>query len=155
MGGFRPTPQVSSKFNVAGRLTGTSSCGAHTGPTCKSRRRSHATLGRLKTSATFPVLLQRGLAALGAKREGKFIQVKVPTVKKEGQEEASEEVVGLIVRNRSPTEEFTGNQIKDGAIVIYLTDLEVHPLLVGEKSKEEQAVKVVDEVADPGTTAAC
>jgi len=36
-----------------------------------------------------------------------------------------------------------------------LTDLEVHPVLVGEESKQEQAVKAVDEAADPETAAAC
>jgi hypothetical protein len=116
-------------------------------------QRSHGALGRLKASATFPLLLQRGLPAPGANRQGHLVLVKAPVEAKEGQEELPDEVVGLIARNRSSMEKLTTNELKSGAIVISLTDLEVHPVLIGEQTKREPAEEIVDD--DSEAAAAC
>ena len=61
----------------------------------------------------------------------------MPAEKKEG-EKAHEEIVGLIARNPGELRPLSGNDLKNGALVIVLNDLEAHPVIVGEADFEGQ-----------------
>lgn len=80
------------------------------------------TLNRLQASSSFRSLLQGGLE-VPATAKGKCVPLKVPAEKKDGEEKALQEVVGLITRN--PVEELVHlptNEQKSGALIIVLND---------------------------------
>jgi hypothetical protein len=98
--------------------------------------RARETLKRLQASASFRSLLQRGLKAPAATPKGSLGQLKVPAEQKEGEEKTREEIVGLIVRNPGELGPLSGNDLKNGALVVVLNDLEPHQVTAGEAGSE-------------------
>ena len=93
--------------------------------------RARETLKRLQASSSFRSHLQRGLSAPGATPKGSLGQLKVPA-EKVGEEEPRDEIVGLIARNPGELASLSGNDLKNGALVIVLTDLEPPLVMVGD-----------------------
>ncbi|MEI9931857.1 MAG: hypothetical protein WDM89_15290 [Rhizomicrobium sp.] len=105
--------------------------------------RARETLKRLQASTSFRSLLQRGLNAPEATPKGNFQPLKVPAKTNDGKE-PNDEIVGLIVRNLGEPTPLSGNDLKHGAIVLVLTDLEPPPFLdapAGLSGVEGEAAK--------------
>jgi hypothetical protein len=117
--------------------------------------RSRPALARLKASGSFQSELQRGLSAPGAGKQGNLVPVRVPAPKVEGQVEVADEIVGIIVRNASTLAKLTtANDLKNGAVVISLTDVEPHSILIGENFEAVKQADQPEEVQSSGDSAA-
>ena len=103
--------------------------------------RARDTLKRLQESVSFRSLLQRGLRAPQAIAKGNLtplkVPVKVPADKVDGEQVADEEIVGLIVRNPGQMAALSGIDLKNGAFIVVLNDLEPLSIVVGEITAAE------------------
>jgi hypothetical protein len=87
--------------------------------------RARDALRRLQASSAFRSLLQRGLEApLPTAKKGSLIPLKVPAAKTGDEQEAAEEIVGLIARNPELPSSLSTNEQKNSAIIIVINDVE-------------------------------
>lgn len=110
--------------------------------------RAKETLKRLQASLSFRSLLQRGLK-VPITANGKLVQLKVPAETKESEEKPQEESVGLIARNPGDPLSLGSNEVKSGAIIIVIKDLERHIVAVDAAAAEPDA-EAAEEQSAPG-----
>lgn len=91
---------------------------AHVSPRAKDA------LKRLQASSAFRSLLERGLKAPPSTKKGSLIPLKVPKAQA-GNEQAEDEIVGLIARNPGELSgPFSQNDQRNAAIIIVINDIE-------------------------------
>ncbi|GEM_PF-657705 len=100
--------------------------------------RARETLKKLQTSASFRSLLQAGLEAPAATAKGNLTPIRVPAEKKTNDEKSVEETVGLIVRNPGELLSLLVNDQKNGALIIFLNDLEPRAMMVGGDASADE-----------------
>ncbi len=113
--------------------------------------RAREALKRLQASSSFRSHIQRGLNAPAATAKGNLEQLKVPTDNK-GEEGLRNETVGLIARNPGELASLSGDYLKNGALVIILTDVDPRPVVVGDAtpaSKPEPGESEAEEAPLP------
>jgi hypothetical protein len=99
--------------------------------------RAKDTLKRLQASASFRSLLQRGLNQPQPTAKGTLAELKVPGVKREGEQKPGEEVVGLVVRNPGELPpSLNANHQKSAALIIVVNDLDPPSVVVADRASE-------------------
>lgn len=99
--------------------------------------RAKETLKRLQASTSFRTLLQRGLNQPQPIRKGTLAELKVPGPRPENGSPASEETIGLVVRNPGELPStLSTNQQKHAAIIFVVNDLDLPESVAGDRAAE-------------------